>query len=196
MTCVSPWDPFSLATWPLHSQCPSPTRFNLKRQNLSCWGQMELGVLQQMLSELSPQSRKLIAPWHMAGAPEALIPLRAGRTSELWASGKFSVFQARDTSVLPKWILAFGKAPGHYKYDISEVRVCIRERKAWRVCAFVWWQIERWEQAQGQEVSVSGTQGRAQGRVSTEPWWLDSELPAALSLEKWEKETRGKGKKW
>lgn len=96
--------------------------------------------------EHDPQSRKLIALWHMAGPLESLTPPSAGRTSKLWASGKFSLFQARETSVLPKWILVFGNTLGYYKYNLSEV--CVSERKRWRVCIYVcmhmrmrvWWQ--------------------------------------------------------
>lgn len=169
---VSQWDPLSFDTWSLHSRCPSSTGFYLKRHNMSFLGQMWPWVFQQMFcsSERDPRSRKSIVLWHMAGPPEAVTPLSAGRTSKLSASGKFRLFQARETSVLPKWILAFGNALGYYKYNLSEMWVCVRERKKWNVCVCArvcaWWQKGTQAQAQGQEVSVTRIRGQAQRRMS------------------------------
>ena len=167
----------------------SPTRFYLKRHNTSCLGQMWPWVLQQIFCsyEHTPRCKKLIALWHVAGLPETLTPLSAGRTSKLWAGGKFSLFQARETSVLPKWILVFRNALGYYKYNLSEVWVCVRKRQKWSecVCACVCVMTERG--ASKGPVDQCQEHKAKQREYPLCAQWLNSGFSTASSLKKWGK---------
>ena len=106
---------------------------------MSCLGQMRPWVLQQMFCThecMHPLAQKadstLTYGWSLRDSP-----ISARRSSKFWVRGKFSLFQARETSVLPKWMLIFRYALGYYKYNLSEVWVCQEETEMEWVCVCV-----------------------------------------------------------
>lgn len=168
----------------------SPPRLYLKRHNMSCLGQMRPWVLQQMFCThkcTHPLAQKadstLTYGWSLRDSP-----LSARGSSKFWVRGKFSLFQARETSVLPKWMLVFRYALGYYKYNLSEVWVCQEETEMeWVcVCVCVRWQRGGKAQAQNQEGSMQALIKNAKPGIQNAQW-LNSELSTASSMKKWRK---------
>ena len=63
-------------------------------------------------------------------------PLSARRSSKFWVRGKFSLFQAREKSVLPKWMLVFSMPYGIINIIFLRCE-CVRKRQKWNECVCV-----------------------------------------------------------